>query len=109
MSPAEISAVFSNVQSILPVNEGLLKALKKRQEDNPVIPHIGDVLLAHVDLLHVYTVYCSNQTMASVKVDELRTQYPLFASFVDVRVKSLRSFLRLSIAASAASSFSLHH
>mmetsp|Transcript_2425 Transcript_2425/g.8659 ORF Transcript_2425/g.8659 Transcript_2425/m.8659 type:complete len:934 (-) Transcript_2425:51-2852(-) len=83
ISPPELGNLFSNVKAILPVNEALLASLKARQEKNPVIETIGDVLLEHVDALRVYNVYCSNQTVATEKVDEYRNAYPAFAAFID--------------------------
>lgn len=83
ISPPELGNLFSNVKAILPVNEALLASLQEKQQKNPVIDTIGDVLLRHVDALRVYNVYCSNQTVATEKVDEYRNAYPAFAAFID--------------------------
>ena len=48
LDPKDVSAIFSNVEAILPVNEALLKDLQQRQAKNAVIDGIGDIFLKHV-------------------------------------------------------------
>jgi hypothetical protein len=98
--------IFSNIEALVPVNEGILDILEKRQSPNSIIEKVGDVFLEKVlflnrSLLHIkpfffnlsdllvqstllklYAVYCSNQTILTSTLAKWEQENKAFAQFL---------------------------
>jgi hypothetical protein len=74
LSKQEIFQLFSNVEALLPVNEGLLVALKQPEAHEK----IGEIFCEKGDLLKLYAVYCSNQPFTNSRIKEFSSKYKEF-------------------------------
>ncbi|KAJ3216189.1 Myosin 10A, isoform D [Dinochytrium kinnereticum] len=84
LRPKDMSVIFSNIDSILPINMELLKLLEDRQaeSENNVVEQVGDIFIRVSDYLKMYTMYCSNHPYAVMKLQALRNA-KAFAKFLD--------------------------
>lgn len=68
LKPKEISAIFSNIEQLLPIHEELFSCLEARQREATVIKEIGDIFLKRADFLKMYTLYCANHQSALMRL-----------------------------------------
>ncbi|TPX30848.1 hypothetical protein SeMB42_g07856 [Synchytrium endobioticum] len=72
LRPKDLSVIFSNIETILPMNQELLKLLEERQSQNHVVDTVGDIFIRVIDYMKMYTLYCSNYPYALVKLQALK-------------------------------------
>eukprot|EP01105_Mastigella_eilhardi_P014029 TRINITY_DN3190_c0_g2_i5.p1 TRINITY_DN3190_c0_g2~~TRINITY_DN3190_c0_g2_i5.p1 ORF type:complete len:832 (-),score=199.87 TRINITY_DN3190_c0_g2_i5:77-2548(-) len=68
VSMKSIGDIFSNVCEVIHVNQELLKKLEDRIPNWGPTSMIGDVFLALIPYLKLYTIYCANHYTATEKV-----------------------------------------
>ncbi|KAJ3189570.1 Myosin 10A, isoform D [Irineochytrium annulatum] len=58
LRPKDMSVIFSNIETIMPVNSELLKLLEDRQaeSENGVVEQVGDIFIRVSDYLKIYTI-----------------------------------------------------
>ncbi|KAF9189116.1 RHO1 GDP-GTP exchange protein 2 [Haplosporangium sp. Z 11] len=96
-----IEDVFLNYKEIIEVNKKLLKALRLRQEEQPLVESIGDILLSHiVDFEDIYSRYVPRIAFSEFTYKKEEAQNPKFAKFLqdctrhpEARRLGLRHFL----------------
>ncbi|KAK3832807.1 MAG: hypothetical protein J3R72DRAFT_235541 [Linnemannia gamsii] len=96
-----IEDIFLNYNEILDLNRALLEALKVRQEEQPLVEAIGDVLLPHlVGFEEAYTRYIPRIAISEFVYTKESKQNPRFKQFLDdcsrhpeARRLNLRHFL----------------
>ncbi|KAG0367023.1 hypothetical protein BGZ54_004537 [Gamsiella multidivaricata] len=78
-----IEDVFLNYKEIMGLNKNLLEALKVRQEEQPLVERIGDVLLAHVvGFEEAYARYIPRIALSEYAYKKEETKNPKFAQFL---------------------------
>ncbi|KAG0250360.1 RHO1 GDP-GTP exchange protein 2 [Mortierella polycephala] len=98
---ALIEDVFLNYKEIIEVNKKLLKALRIRQEEQPLVESIGDILLSHiVEFEEIYSRYVPRIALSEFAYKKEEAQNPKFAQFLqdctrhpEARRLGLRHFL----------------
>lgn len=96
-----LRTLFSNVEALLPVNQGLLTALIGRRDVSVGgrIEGVGDIFSGVADQLHVYRAYCSNYPLAMQLYKQVKGVSPMkeyiegTMNQVDYRGLSLESYL----------------
>ncbi|KAG0267171.1 RHO1 GDP-GTP exchange protein 2, partial [Mortierella polycephala] len=96
-----IEDIFLNFQEILELNRRLLKDLRTRQEQQPLVESIGDVLLAHVTgFEEAYKRYVPRITLSEYSYKKEEASNPEFAQFLkdctrhpEARRLNLRHFI----------------
>ncbi|KAF9900759.1 hypothetical protein EC991_006914 [Linnemannia zychae] len=96
-----IEDIFLNYSEILDLNRALLEALKARQEEQPLVEAIGDVLLPHlVGFEEAYTRYIPRIAISEFVYNKESKQNARFKQFLDdcsrhpeARRLNLRHFL----------------
>ncbi|KAG0290145.1 hypothetical protein BGZ96_006363 [Linnemannia gamsii] len=79
-----IEDIFLNYNEILDLNRALLEALKVRQEEQPLVEAIGDVLLPHiVGFEEAYTRYIPRIATSEFTYTKESKQNPRFKQFLD--------------------------
>jgi len=93
LSPQQMHVVFSSVESMLPVNEELLRCLESGDG-------VGKAFLAVGQFLKIYSDYCNNQNAAYALLAEMSHKSDDFAGFLqycktrpESRGQDLASFL----------------
>lgn len=84
-----IHAVFCNIMELHAVNARFLAALETRQKENPVVLHIGDIILDFLMDIEPYLQYGARQHEAKFVLDNERMYNPSFASFAQVNIVRL--------------------
>lgn len=78
-----IEDVFLNFQEVLALNKRLLQDLRTRQEQQPLVESIGDVLLPHIiGFEQVYTSYIPRIAHSEFAYKREEAQNPKFAQFL---------------------------
>ncbi|KAG0201531.1 RHO1 GDP-GTP exchange protein 2 [Mortierella sp. GBA30] len=78
-----IEDVFLNFQEILELNRKLLKDLRIRQEEQPLVESIGDVILAHIaGFEQAYIRYIPRITLSEFSYKKEEARNPKFAQFL---------------------------
>ncbi|KAF9584155.1 RHO1 GDP-GTP exchange protein 2 [Lunasporangiospora selenospora] len=78
-----IENVFLNYKEILRLHKPLLEALRDRQEEQPIVERIGDILMSHlVRFEEVYTRYSSRIILAEFFYRKEEAQNCRFAQFL---------------------------
>ncbi|KCV71332.1 hypothetical protein H696_02277 [Fonticula alba] len=72
--PKAITALFSNIEMLLPVNIELLRHLTERQSINPIVENVGDIFLHVADWLKMYNAYCSNHPYSLIEYERLKSR-----------------------------------
>ncbi|KAJ3162810.1 cytochrome c oxidase subunit 1 [Geranomyces michiganensis] len=72
LTEAEINALFSNTEELVPVNQHLLDRLREKRDADPFIPEVGDAIVDVSESLKVYTTYCGNYPEAMKLVHKLQ-------------------------------------
>lgn len=80
LSPAEMVALFSNIEVIVNVNQKLLGELDANDDNETIL--IGKIFLGMADFFKMYTAYCANQPKAMEVLDALGRN-PQFKAFTD--------------------------
>ncbi|KAG1141973.1 hypothetical protein G6F37_006144 [Rhizopus arrhizus] len=80
-----IHKVFRNIASIYEINIRLLNALKSRQDENPIIYQIGDILLDFVIDFEPYIAYGSKQHEARFTLESEKYINSNFEAFATER------------------------
>ncbi|KAJ3223727.1 hypothetical protein HK099_000747 [Clydaea vesicula] len=84
----DLSVIFSNIESILPINQKLLQLIEERfASDKNVVNQLGDIFIQVADYLKIYAMYCSNHPHALVKLQSVR-QNKNVAKFLDELIKN---------------------
>ncbi|KAG0237768.1 RHO1 GDP-GTP exchange protein 2 [Mortierella sp. GBA43] len=79
-----IEDVFLNHTEIIALNKRLLEALRERQEENPVVERIGDILLSHIiGFEDAYRRYIPRIVLSEFSYKKEKSQNPRFAQFLD--------------------------
>ncbi|KAK5816813.1 hypothetical protein F5H01DRAFT_187035 [Linnemannia elongata] len=79
-----IEDIFLNYHEILELNRALLEALRARQEEQPLVEAIGDVLLPHiVGFEEAYTRYIPRIAISEFIYTKESKQNPKFKQFLD--------------------------
>ncbi|KAF9921762.1 RHO1 GDP-GTP exchange protein 2 [Linnemannia zychae] len=79
-----IEDIFLNYNEILDLNRALLEALRTRQEEQPLVESIGDVLLPHiVGFEEAYTRYIPRIAISEFVYTKESKQNPRFKQFLD--------------------------
>lgn len=82
---AFIRAAFANVMEVHVPHAELTEAFHQRQQEHPVVPHIGDILLQFVDRFDPLIKYSANQWDSRYAMEHERSVNPEFEKFVNVR------------------------
>ncbi|KAF9570825.1 RHO1 GDP-GTP exchange protein 2 [Mortierella alpina] len=78
-----IEDVFLNFQEILDLNRKLLKDLRARQEEQPLVESIGDIILAHIlGFEQAYTRYIPRITISEFSYKKEEARNPKFSQFL---------------------------
>lgn len=76
--------MFSNIEILLNINQGLLTKLEQRKRVSPNVTPIGDIFLEHrEELSNSYIGYCNDQTEA-LKIYDQYKKKSNFAAFLKV-------------------------
>lgn len=78
-----IRTVFSNCQEVHSVNSGLADALTRRQQTQPVVRNVGDILLEYVPRFGPFIHYGSGQLFGKYEFEKEKQSNPVFSRFVD--------------------------
>ncbi|KAG0303192.1 RHO1 GDP-GTP exchange protein 2 [Dissophora globulifera] len=98
-----IEGVFMNYKELLALNKQLLADLRVRQEEQPLVESIGDILLAHIARFEqAYTSYISRLTISQFMCKREEARNPKLARFLadcakhpEARRLSLHHFITL--------------
>ena len=90
LSKKEIGSIFSNLESLVPVNEAILAELNERSADKNVISEVGDIFLSHIGMFKLYAVYCSNQHQVPKRLKEYYERDPELKKTLEVLLFPLR-------------------
>jgi hypothetical protein len=83
-SEEEITIIFSNIASFLPVSKKFIDDLKaRRRQDLGIVKSIGDILLLLANELKIYHIYCSNFYDATKFLNDQK-ENPDFVTFIQV-------------------------
>lgn len=78
-----IRTVFSNCQEVHSVNAGLADALTRRQQSEPVVRNVGDILLEFVPRFGPFIKYGSGQLFGKYEYEKEKQSNTVFARFAD--------------------------
>ena len=78
-----VRTVFSNCMEVHSVNQKLAELLTRRQQENPVVIHVGDIFLECVPRFGPFVKYGANQLWGKHEFEAERTRNPAFSKFVD--------------------------
>lgn len=78
-----IRTVFSNCQEVHAVNSGLADALTRRQQNQPVVRNVGDILLDFVPRFGPFITYGKGQLFGKYEFEKEKQSNPTFSRFVD--------------------------
>lgn len=90
---AFIRAAFANITEVHGPHAELAEALHKRQQKQPIVAHIGDILLQFVDRFEPLIKYSANQWDSRYAMERERSVNPSFENFVKVRNADLKASL----------------
>ncbi|KAG9325130.1 hypothetical protein KVV02_006792 [Mortierella alpina] len=80
---AFIENTFLNYKEILELNKKLLEAMRTRQQDQPVVESIGDIILSHVvEFEQAYTRYIPRIALSEFTYKREEERNPKFAQFL---------------------------
>ncbi|KAI9028251.1 CNH domain-containing protein [Phycomyces nitens] len=85
-----VNDLFSNITEIHAVNLQLKNDLKEREEENPIVHRIGDVMLKHVINFEPFVKYGSQQMISKYKLETERSTNPVFSKFTTERLPESR-------------------
>lgn len=83
LDKGECVSLFSNVQTIRDVSAELLQELDQEKNNNPVIQNLGRLLSKKDAMFKLYAIYCSAQTDANHRIEELKLKHPDFSKFLE--------------------------
>lgn len=78
-----VKTVFSNCMEVHAVNSKLAEALTRRQQEDPVVGHVGDIFLDFVPKFDPFIKYGANQLWGKFEFEKERTTNAAFQRFVD--------------------------
>ena len=78
-----VRTVFSNCMEVHAVNSKLADALTRRQQDNPVVRNVGDIIVNFVPRFEPFVKYGANQLWGKYEFETERSSNLAFARFVD--------------------------
>ena len=78
-----IRTVFSNIMDVHAVNARFAEALTRRQRENPVVRHVGDIFLQFVPRFEPFIEYGARQLFGKWEFERERSRNPNFSKFVD--------------------------
>ncbi|KAF9947103.1 RHO1 GDP-GTP exchange protein 2 [Mortierella alpina] len=80
---ALIENTFLNYKEILELNKKLLEAMRTRQQEQPVVESIGDIILSHVmEFEQAYTRYIPRIALSEFTYKREEERNPRFAQFL---------------------------
>lgn len=92
-----IRTVFGNFADIYTINMRLAEALTRRQQVNPVVRNVGDILLDFVPHFNPsYITYGANQLWGKTAYEEEKKDNPFFKRFAE-EVERLKESRRLEL------------
>jgi len=87
LTEAEIGAIFSNLETILQMNQTILLAFEKRlivqRDKQEGTEMVGDIFQQMGDFFKMYKVYCADHLRALQKLEELTQSKSAFAQFLE--------------------------
>jgi RHO1 GDP-GTP exchange protein 1/2 len=78
-----VRTVFGNSQEVLAINSKFADELSKRQKEQHVVHHIGDVFLKWVPQFDPFIKYGANQMYGKYEFEKEKGMNPMFSRFVD--------------------------
>ena len=78
-----LRTVFSNCADVYAVNLRMAEALTRRQQQNPVVRNVGDIILEFVPHFAPYITYGANQLWGKTAFEEEKKENPFFKRFAD--------------------------
>ena len=83
-----IHEVFYNVASIREINAQLLRELQRRQEEQPVVERVGDVILPFLTKFEPFVWYAGHQPYSKYFLDMEVASNPQLDAFLKVILSS---------------------
>ncbi|XP_072309422.1 neuroepithelial cell-transforming gene 1 protein [Eucyclogobius newberryi] len=81
MSEEELTHIFGNLDTFIPLHEDLLRQLSKATAADGTVGQIGQIVVSWLPRLNAYRDYCSNQLAAKALLDQ-RKQDPRVQDFL---------------------------
>lgn len=78
-----LRTVFANCSEVYAVNSRLAEALTRRQQQNPVVRNVGDIILEHAQRFKPFITYGSNQLFGKYEYEREKSNNPAFKRFAD--------------------------
>lgn len=78
-----VRTVFSNCLEVHSVNSGLADAFTRRQQQQPVVRNVGDILLEFVPRFGPFIKYGASQLFGKYEFEKEKQSNPVFARFAD--------------------------
>ncbi|KPI42571.1 Rho1 guanine nucleotide exchange factor 1 [Cyphellophora attinorum] len=78
-----VRTVFGNSQEVLAINSKFADELSKRQKEQHVVNHVGDVFLRWVPQFDPFIKYGANQMYGKYEFEREKSTNPAFSRFVD--------------------------
>ena len=78
-----VRTVFSNCMDVHSVNSRFADALTRRQQENPIVYNLGDIILQFVPRFEPFVHYGANQLFGKYEFEKEKSANPHFSRFVD--------------------------
>lgn len=78
-----IRTVFANCKEVYDVNSRMAEALTRRQQQNPVVRNVGDIIRDYVPRFGPFITYGANQLFGKYEYEREKQGNPAFARFAD--------------------------
>lgn len=78
-----LRTVFANCSDVYAVNSRMAEALTRRQQQDPVVRNVGDIMLEFVPRFGPFIKYGSNQMFGKYEYEREKSSNPAFAKFAD--------------------------
>ncbi|KAB8446204.1 hypothetical protein FH972_025186 [Carpinus fangiana] len=78
-----VRTVFANCAEIYSVNKRLADSLTRRQQENPVVHNVGDILLNFIPHFNPFITYGANQLNGKYEFEREKQSNPAFGRFAD--------------------------
>lgn len=78
-----LRTVFANCSEVYAVNSRMAEALTRRQQQNPVVRNVGDILLEYVPRFAPFITYGANQLFGKYEYEREKQANPAFKRFAD--------------------------
>lgn len=78
-----VRTVFANCSEVYSVNSRMAEALTRRQQQNPVVRNVGDIVLEFVPHFTPFITYGANQLFGKYEFEREKQGNPAFKRFAD--------------------------